>query len=180
MIDINNNTAVVFPGQGSQVIGMGADLYEKSSIAKDIFDEVEFSMLVRNYGDKAGNIRMEISSSQSNYVGEYLTLGVNQAGVVSIRAPISESISETFAWSLYSSDGLITGSQQGNLSIPTNEKQDLSFSIVDVVYDSQSGIVITYSISLSEGKNRQVSTTLSYDDGSSEFEILLLDLESLH
>lgn len=140
-------------------------------------DEVEFSMLVRNYGDKAGNIRMEISSSQSNYVGEYLTLGVNQAGVVSIRAPISESISETFAWSLYSSDGLITGSQHGNLSIPTNEKQDLSFSITDVVYDSQSGIVITYSISLSEGKNRQVSTTLSYDGGSSEFEILLLDLE---
>ena len=41
MIDINNNTAVVFPGQGSQVIGMGADLYEKSSIAKDIFDEVD-------------------------------------------------------------------------------------------------------------------------------------------
>ena len=32
---------LVFPGQGSQVIGMGADLYEKSSIAKDIFDEVD-------------------------------------------------------------------------------------------------------------------------------------------
>tara|TARA_B100000941_G_scaffold290205_1_gene271539 strand:+ start:1485 stop:2405 length:921 start_codon:yes stop_codon:yes gene_type:complete len=40
MIKINKNTAVVFPGQGSQVVGMGADLYEKSSIAKDIFDEV--------------------------------------------------------------------------------------------------------------------------------------------
>ena len=38
MIDINNNTAVVFPGQGSQVIGMGSDHYEKSSISKDIFD----------------------------------------------------------------------------------------------------------------------------------------------
>ena len=41
MININKNTAVVFPGQGSQVVGMGADLYEKSSIAKDIFDEVD-------------------------------------------------------------------------------------------------------------------------------------------
>ena len=41
MIDTKKNTAVVFPGQGSQVIGMGADLYEKSSIAKDIFDEVD-------------------------------------------------------------------------------------------------------------------------------------------
>ena len=41
MININKNTAVVFPGQGSQVVGMGADLYEKSSIAKDIYDEVD-------------------------------------------------------------------------------------------------------------------------------------------
>ena len=41
MIDTKKNTAVVFPGQGSQLIGMGADLYEKSSIAKDIFDEVD-------------------------------------------------------------------------------------------------------------------------------------------
>ena len=140
-------------------------------------DEVEFSMLVRNYGDKAGNIRMEISSNQSNFVGEYITLGVNQAGVVSIRAPISESDSETFSWTLYSNDGLITSTQSGNLSIPTNEKQDLSFQIEDVEFDSQSGIVITYSISLSEGKNRQVSAALSYDDGITEFEILLIDLE---
>ena len=107
-------------------------------------DEVEFSMLVRNYGDKVGNIRMEISSNQSNFVGEYITLGVNQAGVVSIRAPISESDSETFSWTLYSNDGLITSTQSGNLSIPTNEKQDLSFQIEDVEFDSQSGIVITY------------------------------------
>ena len=41
MINFSNETAVVFPGQGSQVIGMGSDLYEKSSIAKDIFDEVD-------------------------------------------------------------------------------------------------------------------------------------------
>ena len=41
MINIKKNTAVIFPGQGSQIIGMGADLYEKSSIAKDIFDEVD-------------------------------------------------------------------------------------------------------------------------------------------
>tara|TARA_B100001113_G_scaffold105486_1_gene85562 strand:- start:12 stop:932 length:921 start_codon:yes stop_codon:yes gene_type:complete len=41
MIDVSKNTAVVFPGQGSQIVGMGSDLYENSSIAKDIFDEVD-------------------------------------------------------------------------------------------------------------------------------------------
>ena len=31
--------AYVFPGQGAQYIGMGKDLYEKSSKAKDLFNK---------------------------------------------------------------------------------------------------------------------------------------------
>lgn len=41
MIEFQKNTAVIFPGQGSQIIGMGADLYEKSDYAKSIFEEVD-------------------------------------------------------------------------------------------------------------------------------------------
>ena len=40
MIEFDKNTAVVFPGQGSQIVGMGADLYESSEEAKNIFKEV--------------------------------------------------------------------------------------------------------------------------------------------
>lgn len=32
-------TAWIFPGQGAQKCGMGKDFYEKSTIAKEIFDE---------------------------------------------------------------------------------------------------------------------------------------------
>ena len=31
--------AYVFPGQGAQFIGMGKDLYEKSTLAKELFED---------------------------------------------------------------------------------------------------------------------------------------------
>ncbi|MGD9580692.1 MAG: ACP S-malonyltransferase [Vampirovibrionia bacterium] len=36
-----SNIALIFPGQGSQVVGMGKDLYENSDIAKDLFDKID-------------------------------------------------------------------------------------------------------------------------------------------
>ena len=33
--------AFVFPGQGAQVVGMGKDLYDNSTIAKNIFDKAD-------------------------------------------------------------------------------------------------------------------------------------------
>ena len=33
--------SVIFPGQGSQVVGMSKDLYNKYSTVKEIFDEAD-------------------------------------------------------------------------------------------------------------------------------------------
>ena len=41
---LNIVRAYVFPGQGSQVVGMGADLYENSPAAKDVFDAADESL----------------------------------------------------------------------------------------------------------------------------------------
>jgi [acyl-carrier-protein] S-malonyltransferase len=38
---MKSKTALVFPGQGSQVVGMGKDLYDNFSCAKDIFQAVD-------------------------------------------------------------------------------------------------------------------------------------------
>lgn len=38
---MKKNVAIVFPGQGSQVVGMGKDLFENHSSAKEVFNEID-------------------------------------------------------------------------------------------------------------------------------------------
>jgi [acyl-carrier-protein] S-malonyltransferase len=41
MSNNKNTTAIVFPGQGSQAVGMGKDLYENFASAKEVFNKVD-------------------------------------------------------------------------------------------------------------------------------------------
>jgi [acyl-carrier-protein] S-malonyltransferase len=41
---MKGKTAYVFPGQGSQSVGMGKDIYETSSVAKAVFDEADSAL----------------------------------------------------------------------------------------------------------------------------------------
>ena len=49
MIEFDKNTAVVFPGQGSQFVGMGKDLLEKSKSAKDVAKRMSKDDVTANY-----------------------------------------------------------------------------------------------------------------------------------
>jgi [acyl-carrier-protein] S-malonyltransferase len=41
---MTGKTAFVFPGQGSQMVGMGKDIYETSSVAKAVFDQADSAL----------------------------------------------------------------------------------------------------------------------------------------
>ena len=51
---MKEKTAFIFPGQGSQAIGMGKDLAEEFSVAKDVFQEVD-EALHQNLSDLIWN-----------------------------------------------------------------------------------------------------------------------------
>ena len=48
--------SVIFPGQGSQVVGMGKDFFEKHEIVKKLFKEADeiLEFIIENYTYEAG------------------------------------------------------------------------------------------------------------------------------
>ena len=40
-LNINNMSALLFPGQGSQIVGMGSEFYNNFKIVKKIFSEAD-------------------------------------------------------------------------------------------------------------------------------------------
>ena len=53
-----NNFNLIFPGQGSQTVGMGLDLYQNHKKAKEVFDEVDDTLMgcSRPQGSQGKNI----------------------------------------------------------------------------------------------------------------------------
>ncbi|MDT0574803.1 ACP S-malonyltransferase [Croceicoccus sp. F390] len=97
--------AFVFPGQGSQKIGMGSDLAEASSAARDVFEEVDDAL-----GEK-------LSAIMRNGPEDQLTLTQNaQPAIMANSLAIVRVLQDEFGVSLVEKGEYVAGHSLGEYS----------------------------------------------------------------
>lgn len=74
-LEASKSTAFVFPGQGSQAVGMGKDLYLNSASAREVFDEVD-DVLQRSLSDTMFNGPSEDLTRTENAQPAILTASI--------------------------------------------------------------------------------------------------------
>ncbi len=84
-----NNAAFVFPGQGSQFVGMGHDLFKSSSAAKQIFEEADetlgFSLSSLCFDGPEEELRQTINTQPAIMAASIACLRAAQAGGYDIQ-----------------------------------------------------------------------------------------------
>ena len=78
-------TTIVFPGQGSQFMGMSKDFYDNFKIAKDTFDEIQEFVKI--------NLKSVIFENKDNLLNStnYTQICIFTASVVIFKTLISET-----------------------------------------------------------------------------------------
>ena len=127
-----------------------------------IGDDVEFSMLLINSGDKSGNVSLLIESLGIFYEGDSISLQPNQAGQISIIVPVQTSKNQIFNWSINSLDGDYHADLVGSISVPVADRQLLNYNFTDVSWDFENGIKVSWMIELSAGLSRDVNLKIGY------------------
>ena len=134
-------------------------------------DDSTFSLLVRNVGTKPGNVGLLMESLGVEYQGELITLGPSQAGEISLTVQLTQTDSQYFNWSVYTTDGDVSGITFGQVSIPVANQQTYEMSLYDVAWSVDDGVTAKWDVNLSSGNNREMNIKIGYGSGS-EYTIL--------
>ena len=132
-------------------------------------DSARFSMLVRNHGDRVGQVALECTISQSVYTSPMLSLDLNAAGEVSVVVPMLSMGDESIEWRLVSPDGSIDEGLNGTITVPVAAKQSLVPSVDAVTWDAEKGVEMEWSVTLAEGVDRPVRIRLGYFDSGETY-----------
>ncbi len=136
-------------------------------------DSVEFSLLVRNHGDKTGTVKLVCEAGGITYSGLEIELSVDQAGEVTVEVPLQSQGIQTINWSLQSVDGSIDSGLSGMINLSVAERQTITISIPSISWNEKEGLSFDWGIAISEGIDRDVRVRLGYIDSLQE--IYLVD-----
>lgn len=157
-----NVVSAQFEAAGSQIPGVLDGPWH-------VGDSARFSMLVRNHGDRVGEVALECTTSQSVYTSPMLSLDLNAAGEVSVVVPMLVMGDESIAWRLVSPDGSIDEGLNGTITVPVAAKQSLIPSVDAVTWDAEKGVEMEWSVTLTEGVDRPVRIRLGYFDSGETY-----------
>lgn len=131
-------------------------------------DESTFSLLVRNTGTKQGNVGLIMESLGNNIQGESILLGPDEAGEVLITVPIMQTEIQNYNWSLFTTDGEISGDISGQVALPVAPRQSFDLTIYDVSWSVDNGVTAQWMVNLSAGIDRQMNIQIGYGSNSND------------
>lgn len=123
-------TAFVFPGQGSQSVGMGLDLYEKYKIAKDLYDRADeimgFELSKYSFNGPAELLKETQITQPALFINSYI---LTQLLTEKLKADctaghsLGEFTANAYAKSISFEDGLKLVKKRGELMKQSGEIQ---------------------------------------------------------
>ena len=163
-----NNNSVTFALESALFEYAGSFAPSSTDGPWHVGDQSTYSLLVRNTGTKQGNVSLRMESSAGSYQGDFVSLGSDEAGEITITVPILVSGVEQFNWSLYTSDGDLSGDFEGQISVPVSPRQSYTMSIYDVMWSVTDGVTANWAVNLSEGISREVNIQIGYGSNSDD------------
>tara|TARA_B100000131_G_scaffold318990_1_gene363976 strand:- start:194 stop:1117 length:924 start_codon:yes stop_codon:yes gene_type:complete len=105
---MNNKIAFIFPGQGSQSVGMGKDLYNNFDIAKNFYDQADdffdFSLSSISFNGPENNLKETKYTQPAIFVNSCIISNILQSEGIKASAVCGHSLGELSA--LYSAKSI--------------------------------------------------------------------------
>ena len=130
-------------------------------------DTLSANMLLRNTGSLDGRIRLVLSTGTTVASGDWLDLKQGAAGEVAAALQLLNAGEQSIAWTLESDNGLVSGAQTGASNVAVKEQQSVEVSISEVNITAGQGVEFAVSVSLDEGRDRDVRLQVGYETGDS-------------